>query len=284
MKIINNENRDEIMFALLEGEIVGDERIKLIEQISANPELAEEMAYWKKTIYNLEDDKQPVFLNSIKRKKTIITWQLISGIAASILLFVWIGISFYTSKQVAQPVQIKTKEAKNVVQNPDNPEKGLPVSPNHIPTNEDSKDIDQLEPHHLHKRMVTNITKDTLAPQNRLVTNDSTGFPAQKESLSQEQLIAIQDSVVLSNLRNIVSNNKDNPRKRGMEIEVEVETISDSSSERIKESKLKQAIANYRLAGFKRKYDIVKEPCDNSEFMCYSLVITEGDKKTYIKL
>ncbi|MFT5480912.1 MAG: hypothetical protein ACI9NN_001880, partial [Bacteroidia bacterium] len=148
-----------------------------------------------------------------------------------------------------------------------------PVNPNNsseLP--QEKKQVVQLDSSKLYP---TNIQTDT----NRyefVENNKKTPSPTPPQLKA-----SLQDSMVADEVRKLFAEN----RARGSDVRVTVENIvaTNDDGEKRSEEKVRTFLANYEVAGFKRKYNIVKEPCDDQKF-CYSLVITEGDQKTYIKL
>jgi negative regulator of sigma E activity len=95
MNSFNQDNIDEIMFKLLEGEIQGQERTKLLEAIQADPEYASIWAAWQKTIVapNLELGMNNK--NRLYKEKKIIPLFTRYAIAASLALLIGLGVVLF---------------------------------------------------------------------------------------------------------------------------------------------------------------------------------------------
>lgn len=76
MNQLNNDNIDEIIFQLLEGEIKGTERKQLLEAIEADEKYAAIWATWQKTILNTSNEILVMDTQKLKKKtkKPIVLW------------------------------------------------------------------------------------------------------------------------------------------------------------------------------------------------------------------
>lgn len=85
MKSINNDNIDELMFQLLEGEITGEERAHLLQAIHADQAYLKAWKVWQNTVLKPEE----IIYNTtaLKRKKTfVIPYYLKYAVAAILIL------------------------------------------------------------------------------------------------------------------------------------------------------------------------------------------------------
>lgn len=90
---IENDNIDELMFRLLEGEIVGEERTMLLQAIAADKKYSAMWSAWQKTVLNPNDELLVMNTGKLKKKhrSILVIWRQ----AAVIALAVGIGLWFY---------------------------------------------------------------------------------------------------------------------------------------------------------------------------------------------
>lgn len=93
MKHINDDNIDEIMFQLLEGDITGLERENLLQAIQADTKYLALWNTWQQTVLQTEDI--PFNISKLKRKKSIIIPLYIKYAAAVALIF---GVIIFLNK------------------------------------------------------------------------------------------------------------------------------------------------------------------------------------------
>ncbi len=88
MKQLNDENIDELMFMLLEGEIQGEERTALLEAIHADTEYSKIWAAWQNTVVSPSSDLPDINIQNLKRKsKTVFAVHIRKyAVAAAIIL------------------------------------------------------------------------------------------------------------------------------------------------------------------------------------------------------
>lgn len=91
MSKINDNNIDDIMFRLLEGEITGTEREQLLDAIEADPAYSELWKTWQRTILLPENDGLTMDTRSLK-KKAAYTIPLFYRYAAAAMVI--LGLSF----------------------------------------------------------------------------------------------------------------------------------------------------------------------------------------------
>lgn len=99
MKSINQDNMDEIMFMLLEGEIQGAERIKLLEAIEADPEYSKTWALWQNTKIT-PDESLVMPIAQLKREKKgfIVPFRIVKYAAAAVVVLA-LGTGIYFNSQ-----------------------------------------------------------------------------------------------------------------------------------------------------------------------------------------
>lgn len=85
MKHINDDNIDELMFQLLEGEITGIERENLLQAIQSDSKYSALWNAWQNTV--LQNEEIPFNVSNLKRKKSIIIPLYVKYAAAAILIF-----------------------------------------------------------------------------------------------------------------------------------------------------------------------------------------------------
>lgn len=99
MKSINQDNMDEIMFMLLEGEIQGAERIRLLEAIDADPEYSKTWALWQNTKITPDESLvMPVAQLKREKKGLIVPFQIVKYAAAAVVVLA-IGTGIYFNSQ-----------------------------------------------------------------------------------------------------------------------------------------------------------------------------------------
>jgi hypothetical protein len=95
MKKINNDNIDEIMFQLLEGEITGEEREQLLSAIAADKGYSALWKAWQHTVLSPENEDETMDIRPLKKKtgriipfnyKYAIAAMLVLGLGLAILL------------------------------------------------------------------------------------------------------------------------------------------------------------------------------------------------------
>jgi hypothetical protein len=85
MKQINDDNIDEIMFQLLEGEITGIERENLLHAIQSDSKYLDLWNAWQNTV--LQNEEIPFNVSNLKRKKAFFIPHYLKYAAAAILIF-----------------------------------------------------------------------------------------------------------------------------------------------------------------------------------------------------
>lgn len=112
-KIVNDENIDEIMFSILEGEITGQEKEQLLAAIEAEPAYAELWKIWQQTVLQ-HDVAEPVFKAGHLKKGSagfFPIWKKLS-VAAVLVLSAGMGWLLLQSPDI-QPVQVVESKADN---------------------------------------------------------------------------------------------------------------------------------------------------------------------------
>jgi len=85
MKHLNDDNIDEIMFQLLEGEITGIERENLLHAIQSDSKYLDLWNAWQNTV--LQNEEIPFNVSNLKRKKAFFIPHYLKYAAAAILIF-----------------------------------------------------------------------------------------------------------------------------------------------------------------------------------------------------
>lgn len=99
MKSINHDNMDEIMFMLLEGEIQGAERIRLLEAIEADPEYSKTWALWQNTKITPDESLvMPVAQLKREKKGFIVPFRIVKYAAAAAVVLA-VGSALYFNSQ-----------------------------------------------------------------------------------------------------------------------------------------------------------------------------------------
>lgn len=101
MRHINNENIDEIMFQLLEGEISGKEKEQLMAAIEADPDYYALWKTWQKTVLEIDTEIPLIDTRKYKKKTSrIIPLYIKYAAAAIVVLSIGLGVYFSNSKTV----------------------------------------------------------------------------------------------------------------------------------------------------------------------------------------
>lgn len=101
MKHINDENIDEIMFQLLEGEISGFEREQLLEAIKSDEAYSRLWNTWQQTVLSPETGSMVMNTKSLKKKSArIIPFNYKYAIAAMLVLGLGLAVFFLNQKTV----------------------------------------------------------------------------------------------------------------------------------------------------------------------------------------
>lgn len=166
MKNIDNDNIDDIMFQLLEGEITGSEREQLLEAIYADPEYLKLWNTWQHTVLSPEPNVE-FDSNKLKKKPTkvfVLNYKM--AIAAMLVLGIGLGIYLSLNNQensvsVTANIEIKPKPKTPVIQLPPAPSANKPlISP--IEKNNDTlSNISSKE------KIRTMAKTDQLIPENK---------------------------------------------------------------------------------------------------------------------
>ncbi|MCC6818019.1 MAG: hypothetical protein IT245_03900, partial [Bacteroidia bacterium] len=127
MKSINNDNIDEIMFQILEGEIIGDEKTRLLEAIAADPIYSKLWATWQNTI--ISPDDEIVYSNEQLKKRAVPIFHINFryAAAAAIVFAIGLGAAYKLVFNDKDAIQISgivpPKPNKPVIQTPLQPDK-----------------------------------------------------------------------------------------------------------------------------------------------------------------
>lgn len=143
MNHLNNDNIDEIMFQLLEGEIQGAERTKLLDAINADKQYAAIWATWQKTVLNANDELLVMNTNKLKKKtnKPFLLWAKYAAAACVVLS---IGILFFNQYKNEDSSRLTDLDKKgnpkaNVIKMPEKPTQNTLVKDTFVPLKEKIK-------------------------------------------------------------------------------------------------------------------------------------------------
>ncbi len=119
MKPINDNNIDEILFQLLEGEITGTERERLLEAIHADEAYSKLWMAWQKTVLTPDQDEAPLNLAPLKKKTArIIPIHFRYAAAAALVLSIGTAILLNQSGSDKSFADTKPVGKKPVIQTP----------------------------------------------------------------------------------------------------------------------------------------------------------------------
>ncbi len=166
MNYIDNDNIDDIMFQLLEGEITGLEREKLLEAIQADPEYSKLWKAWQQTVITPVETID--FDSSKLKKKTtkVVVFNFKMAIAAMVVLAIGLGLYLTLNNQgqdikiVAESSDVKPKPKTPVIQIPPAPSNSNPLI---APTENSS---DKLDSNISMKEKVRSMATNKLEPEN----------------------------------------------------------------------------------------------------------------------
>ncbi len=135
MKPINDDNIDEILFQILEGEITGQERERLLDAIQADEAYNKLWMAWQKTVLQPEQDERPFNIAPLKKNSArIIPFHFKYAAAAAIVITIGVALLYNQKQTNIQVADIKPAGKKPVIQTP-------ALSPNSVNSpNESSKD------------------------------------------------------------------------------------------------------------------------------------------------
>jgi hypothetical protein len=98
MNTINDDNIDDIMFRLLEGDITGKEREQLLDAIEADPAYSALWKTWQQTILLPENDVQTMDIRTLK-KKSAYTIPLFYRYAAAAMVILGLTFALYYKQE-----------------------------------------------------------------------------------------------------------------------------------------------------------------------------------------
>ncbi len=199
MKPINDDNIDEILFQLLEGEITGQERERLLDAIQSDEGYNKLWMAWQKTVLQPEQDEKPFNIAPLKKKSArIIPLHFKYAAAAAIVITIGVALLYNQKNTDIQMADIKPAGKKPVIQTP-------ALSPNSVnSTNESSKD--SALP--LKEKIRYIAHKNLIIPQpvNEVPIITKVIDPVIAEPYQQEKLVEINTPVLIQNepLRNSI--------------------------------------------------------------------------------
>ncbi len=125
MNHLNDENIDEIMFQLLEGEIKGAERIRILDAINADKKYSALWLIWQQTVLNVNDDLLVMDTNKLKKKEKVpfVLWPKYAAVAFIVLI---VGVLVWNINAPTIPAELthtdyKGKPETGVIKMPEKP-------------------------------------------------------------------------------------------------------------------------------------------------------------------
>ncbi len=131
MKPINDNNIDEILFQLLEGEITGKEREQLLEAIEADEAYHKLWMTWQQTVLKPEQDDVYFNVAPLKKKTArIIPLNFKYAAAAAVVLSVGVAMFINSNQKTDNSLaDIKPAGKKPVIQTPALPQNSVKSAP-----------------------------------------------------------------------------------------------------------------------------------------------------------
>lgn len=224
MKEINDHNIDDIMFKLLEGEIQGEERERLLEAIESDEAYSKLWRAWQHTILAPDTDIPGMNLSSLKKNGgRIIPFHFKYAIAAMVVLGLGVAI-FISSRQ--EP--IKQVQADHNTPHAKKPQVEIP-KPKPAPSTNNSEDT--IVPLREKVKTIAGSRKETLSapippapvvktPEvarqpDPIVIAKKDPEPATVPTRDNEKEKAAVDNVVVSVSSTVMSDVKTPEKKRG---------------------------------------------------------------------
>lgn len=133
---INSENIDELMFQLLEGDIQGEERTRLLEAIAADKEYSKLWQAWQQTVLNPNDELIVMPIAPLLKKKKVVVWSWKYGVAAMLCIAVGASIFYIGDKSSTHLVESTVK--------PKNPKLEIIKVPTNEPVSKHLKELDTV--------------------------------------------------------------------------------------------------------------------------------------------
>lgn len=133
---INSENIDELMFQLLEGDIQGEERNRLLEAIAADKEYSALWQAWQQTILNPNDELIVMPLAPMLKKRKAVLWSWKHGVAAMLCITIGASVFYFSTKN--------NNHFVDSIGKPKNPKLEIIKVPNNEPVKNHLKEIDTI--------------------------------------------------------------------------------------------------------------------------------------------
>lgn len=151
---INSENIDELMFQLLEGDIQGEERTRLLEAIAADKEYSALWQAWQQTVLNPNDELLVMPIAPLLKKRKTVLWSWKYGVAA--MLCIAVGASVFYFNQSAEENNLAAN------QKPKNPKLEIIKVPNNEPVSNRLREKDTVVSL---KQKIETLAKHSRQPQ-----------------------------------------------------------------------------------------------------------------------
>lgn len=133
---INSENIDELMFQLLEGDIQGEERTRLLEAIEADKEYSALWQAWQQTILNPNDELIVMPIAPLLKKKKAVLWSWKYGVAAMLCISIGASVFYFNASTQEHFVESVSK--------PKNPKLEIIKVPNNEPVSNRVREKDTV--------------------------------------------------------------------------------------------------------------------------------------------
>lgn len=169
MRDLNNDNVDEIMFQLLEGEITGKEREALLDAIKADPAYSKLWETWQNTVLSPEFIEPEFNVESLKKKKTAV-FQIYIRYAAAAAIVLAIGLFAYKFSIQDKPEtemtgNFPTKPKTTPLETPAQPDKVTPLKEVNVQKEDSVISIKEKIKHLADDSKVNSLQKEPIQDQ-----------------------------------------------------------------------------------------------------------------------
>ncbi len=209
---ISSENIDELMFQLLEGDIQGAERNRLLDAIAADKQYSIQWQAWQKTVLNPNDELivMPI-APLLKKRKAAVFWSWKYGVAAMVCLTVGASVFYLSNKNERAIVVSEVK--------PKNPKLEVIKVPNNEPVSNQFKTKDtiltfkqkiQMMAHHenkVNKEISAEIKMERPKEESEIAlleVKKEFEIPSNTPVMQQEKLIEMNPVSKISEVNNLV--------------------------------------------------------------------------------
>lgn len=192
MNTINDDNIDDIMFRLLEGDITGTEREQLLDAIEADPAYSALWKTWQQTVLMPENDVLTMDTRSLK-KKSAYTIPLFYRYAAAAMVILGLSFALYY-KQEDTDITVAVGPLKPIQK----------MSGSKVPRLENDTvsylkyGKDTFVPFREKIRHTASVSADktTRMPENTVINEQNPELPEQTELLSELPIVQTQDGIM----------------------------------------------------------------------------------------